>query len=55
MLHKNPKYITFIAPMVTYTFTCFGRYGHVAYSVLPVIAEVSRKNGIRRNARSPWR
>ena len=47
VLHKNPKYITFIAPMVTYTFTVLAGTGHVAYSVLPVIAEVSRKNGIR--------
>lgn len=47
VLHKNPKYITFIAPAVTYTFTVLAGTGHVAYSVLPVIAEVSRKNGIR--------
>ena len=47
VLHKNPKYITFIAPMVTYIFTVLAGTGHVAYSVLPVIAEVSRKNGIR--------
>ena len=47
VLHKNPKYITFIAPVVTYSFTILAGTGHVAYSVLPVIAEVSRKNGIR--------
>lgn len=47
VLHRNPKYITFIAPLVTYTFTVLAGTGHVAYSVLPVIAEVSRKNGIR--------
>ena len=47
VLHKNPKYITFIAPAVTYTFTVMAGTGHVAYSVLPVIAEVSRRNGIR--------
>lgn len=47
LLHKNPKYITFIAPAVTWTFTVMAGTGHVAYSVLPVIAEVSRKNGIR--------
>ncbi|ASK27901.1 anaerobic C4-dicarboxylate transporter [Neisseria chenwenguii] len=47
VLHKNPKYITFIAPMVTYLFTVLAGTGHVAYSVLPVIAEVSRRNGIR--------
>ncbi|MDK4565206.1 anaerobic C4-dicarboxylate transporter [Kingella kingae] len=47
VLHKNPKYITFIAPAVTYLFTVLAGTGHVAYSVLPVIAEVSRRNGIR--------
>ena len=47
VLHRNPKYITFIAPAVTYLFTVLAGTGHVAYSVLPVIAEVSRRNGIR--------
>lgn len=47
ILRKNPKYITFIAPMVTWTFTVLAGTGHVAYSVLPVIAEVSRHNGVR--------
>ena len=28
VLHKNPKYITFIAPMVTYTFTVLAGTGH---------------------------
>lgn len=46
-LRKNPKWITFIAPMVTYIFTFCAGTGHVAYSVLPVIAEVSRESGIR--------
>ena len=47
ILRKNPKYITFIAPVVTYIFTILAGTGHVAYSVLPVIAEVARRNGIR--------
>lgn len=46
-LRKNPKWITFIAPMVTYLFTFCAGTGHVAYSVLPVIAEVSRESGVR--------
>ncbi|WP_316572580.1 anaerobic C4-dicarboxylate transporter [Neobacillus sp. YIM B06451] len=46
-LRKNPKQITFIAPIVTYIFTLCAGTGHVAYSVLPVIAEVSRESGIR--------
>ena len=46
-LRKNPKWITFIAPLVTYVFTFCAGTGHVAYSVLPVIAEVSRESGVR--------
>lgn len=46
-LRKNPKQITFIAPVVTYLFTLCAGTGHVAYSVLPVIAEVSRESGVR--------
>lgn len=46
-LRKNPKYITYIAPLVTYIFTFCAGTGHVAYSVLPVIAEVSRESGVR--------
>lgn len=47
VLRKNPKRITFIAPMVTYIFTLFAGTGHVAYSVLPVIAEVARESKVR--------
>ncbi|WBA08478.1 anaerobic C4-dicarboxylate transporter family protein [Salinivibrio kushneri] len=47
ILRKNPRHITFVAPLVTYVFTMMAGTGHVAYSVLPVIAEVSRKSGIR--------
>jgi anaerobic C4-dicarboxylate transporter DcuA len=46
-LRKNPKWITFIAPIVTYIFTFCAGTGHVAYSILPVIAEVSRESGVR--------
>ena len=53
ILRRNPKHITFIAPAVTWTFTLLAGTGHVAYSVLPVIAEVSRQNGVR--PERPWR
>ena len=33
--------------IMTWTFTLLAGTGHVAYSVLPVIAEVSRQNGVR--------
>jgi anaerobic C4-dicarboxylate transporter DcuA len=46
-LRKHPKYITYIAPIVTYIFTFCAGTGHVAYSVLPVIAEVARETGVR--------
>lgn len=46
-LRKNPKQITYVAPIVTYLFTLCAGTGHVAYSVLPVIAEVSRESGVR--------
>ena len=47
ILKTNPKYITFLAPMVTYTMTLFAGTGHTAFSTLPVIAEVAKLNGIR--------
>ena len=47
ILKKNPKYITFLAPMVTYTMSLFAGTGHTAFSTLPVIAEVAKLNGIR--------
>ena len=47
MLRRNPKNITIVAPLVTYIFTFLAGTGHVAYSVLPVIAEVARETKIR--------
>ena len=47
LLRKHPQYITILAPIVTYTFTFLAGTGHVAYSVLPVIAEVARETKIR--------
>lgn len=46
-LRKNPKHITFVAPIVTYLFTFCAGTGHVAYAVLPVIAEVAKESGVR--------
>lgn len=46
-LRKNPSRITFYSPLVTYLFTFIAGTGHVAYSVLPVIAEVARETKIR--------
>lgn len=46
-LRANPKWITFAGPAVAYIFTFCSGTGHVAYAILPVIAEVARKAGIR--------
>ncbi|HTO99166.1 MAG TPA: anaerobic C4-dicarboxylate transporter, partial [Myxococcales bacterium] len=46
-LRKHPPAITYVAPLVAYVFTLFAGTGHVAYAILPVIAEVSREAGVR--------
>ena len=47
LLRKNPSKITLLSPLVTYVFTFIAGTGHVAYSVLPVIAEVATETKIR--------
>ncbi|MEG1543188.1 MAG: anaerobic C4-dicarboxylate transporter [Tannerellaceae bacterium] len=47
LLRKNPQHITILSPLVTYLFTFIAGTGHVAYSVLPVIAEVATETKIR--------
>ncbi|MBR2050952.1 MAG: anaerobic C4-dicarboxylate transporter [Bacteroidales bacterium] len=47
ILRKHPQNVTLLAPLVTYSFTFLAGTGHVAYSVLPVIAEVARETKIR--------
>jgi len=47
ILRKNPSHITLVSPLVTYFFTFFAGTGHVAYSVLPVIAEVATETRVR--------
>ena len=47
LLRKNPQQITILSPLVTYLFTFIAGPGHVAYSVLPVIAEVATETKIR--------
>ena len=47
ILRKNPKYITFLAPIVVYIFCFLSGTGYVAFSLLPVIAEVARESNIR--------
>jgi len=47
VLRSKPQYITFVAPVVTYVLIFASGTTHVIYALLPVIAEVSRKAGIR--------
>lgn len=47
LLRKNPSHVTLLSPLVTYLFTFIAGTGHVAYSVLPVIAEVATETKIR--------
>jgi len=47
LLRKHPQHITILSPIVTYLFTFLAGTGHVAYSVLPVIAEVATETKIR--------
>lgn len=47
LLRRNPAHVTILSPLVTYLFTFVAGTGHVAYSVLPVIAEVAAETKIR--------
>lgn len=47
LLRKNPSKVVWLSPLVTYLFTFVAGTGHVAYSVLPVIAEVATETKIR--------
>src|SRR5262245_35102245 len=47
VLHRNPRRITLIAPLVTYVMILASGTQHVLYALLPVIADVARKAGIR--------
>ena len=47
LLRKNPRRITVLAPVITYLLIFVAGTQHVIYSLLPVIAEVSTKAGVR--------
>lgn len=47
ILRRNPAKVTILSPIVTYLFTFIAGTGHIAYSVLPLIAEVARETKIR--------
>ena len=47
IIRANPKYITILAPLVTWLFTFLAGTGHVVYPLQPVIYEVAMSAGIR--------
>ena len=47
ILRGHPRWVTILAPLVTYALVFASGTQHVIYALLPVIAEVARKAGIR--------
>jgi anaerobic C4-dicarboxylate transporter DcuB len=47
VLRRNPKYVSILAPFVTCMLTMLCGTGHVVYTMLPIIYDISIKNGIR--------
>ena len=47
LLRKHPKHITILGPLVTWTLTVLCGTGHVVYTMLPIIADISLKKNIR--------
>jgi len=46
-LRKNPSRITFYAPLVTWIFCLLAGTAHTCYALLPIIAEIARKEKVR--------
>lgn len=47
LLRRNPRSISLLAPLVTWLLILASGTQHVIYALLPVIAEVARKGGVR--------
>ena len=47
IIRANPKYVTIIAPLTTWSFTFVAGTGHIVYPLLPVIYETAHQSGIR--------
>ncbi|CDG22524.1 Anaerobic C4-dicarboxylate transporter dcuA [Xenorhabdus poinarii G6] len=47
LLRRNPKYITILAPIVTYCLTLLAGTGNISLATQPVIAEVAKEQGIK--------
>ncbi|MBK9443597.1 MAG: anaerobic C4-dicarboxylate transporter [Comamonadaceae bacterium] len=47
IIRANPKYVTVVAPLTTWTFSFVAGTGHIVYPLLPVIYETAHRSGIR--------
>ena len=47
ILRKNPKRITFLGPLVTFSLSIMLGTGHAVYSIMPIIGDIALKNKIR--------
>ena len=47
LLRKHPDFITFLAPLTTFFLTVLVGTGHVVYTLMPIICDISLKKGIR--------
>ncbi len=47
ILRRNPKYLTFLAPLITYLMTIMAGTGLTAFATMPVITEVAKEHNIR--------
>lgn len=47
LLRKHPDHITFYAPLCTFFLTVLVGTGHVVYTLMPIICDISLKKGIR--------
>ena len=47
LLRKHPDHITFLAPLCTFFLTVLVGTGHVVYTLMPIICDISLKKGIR--------
>ena len=50
IIRANPKYVTIVAPLTTWTFTFLAGTGHIVYPLLPVIYETAHRSGINQVA-----
>lgn len=47
ILRRNPKFLTILAPFVTWFLTILCGTGHVVYTMMPIIYDIAIKNNIR--------